>query len=71
MNTRRQFLITAPLGVVGAAVACGGSQRGGSGAAPSPATPGAPPTFGAAPAVGPAGVAVDLRRGGKARCRSR
>src|SRR3954451_8891963 len=53
MNTRRQFLITAPLTVLGAAVACGGNQQGPTGTAPAPTTPGAPPTFGAAPASGP------------------
>jgi Asp-tRNA(Asn)/Glu-tRNA(Gln) amidotransferase A subunit family amidase len=52
MNTRRQFLITAPLGMLGAAAACRNAQR--SAAVPAPAaTPGAPPTFGSAPAVGP------------------
>ena len=52
MNTRRQFLITTPLGMLGAAVACRNAQR--STALPAPAaTPGAPPTFGSAPAVGP------------------
>src|SRR5690242_20395388 len=66
MNTRRQFLIAAPLGVVGAAVACrgasnGASDRAAAGPAPAPssgapvpaATPGAPPTFATAPAFGP------------------
>src|SRR5467141_2115845 len=52
MNTRRQFLITAPLGVVGAAVACRGEQQSATVGTP-PATPGAPPTFGTAPASGP------------------
>ncbi len=52
MNTRRQFLITAPLTVLGAAAACGGDRQGTTGAPPA-ATPGAPPTFGAAPASGP------------------
>jgi Asp-tRNA(Asn)/Glu-tRNA(Gln) amidotransferase A subunit family amidase len=51
MNTRRQFLITAPLGVIGAAVACRAESQT---AVPPPATPGAPPTFGTAPASGPA-----------------
>ncbi len=52
MNTRRQFLIRAPLGLIGAAAACGGEPQ--DAAAPPPsATPGAPPTFGTAPAVGP------------------
>jgi Asp-tRNA(Asn)/Glu-tRNA(Gln) amidotransferase A subunit family amidase len=58
VNTRRQFLIHAPLGLLGAVAACRGEQRetavppppaGGSAGAP----PGAPPTFGTAPAVGP------------------
>ena len=51
MNTRRQFLITAPLGVLGAAVACRGEQQGATVSAPPP---GAPPTFGTAPVSGPA-----------------
>jgi Asp-tRNA(Asn)/Glu-tRNA(Gln) amidotransferase A subunit family amidase len=50
MNTRRQFLIRAPLTALGAAVACRGEQ-------PQPpasqSTPGAPPAFGTAPGVGP------------------
>jgi len=53
MNTRRQFLIAAPLGALGAAVACRGEQQGATVSAP-PTTPGAPPTFGTAPASGPA-----------------
>src|SRR6266850_3282389 len=53
MNTRRQFLITAPLGVLGAALACGGEQQRATVATP-PTTAGAPPTFGTAPAAGPA-----------------
>jgi Asp-tRNA(Asn)/Glu-tRNA(Gln) amidotransferase A subunit family amidase len=53
MNTRRQFLITAPLGVVGAAVACGHQQQAAV-VSTQPATPGAPPTFGTSPAAGPA-----------------
>jgi len=53
MNTRRQFLITAPLGVLGAALACRREQPGTSGSTP-PATPGAPPTFGTSPKAGPA-----------------
>jgi len=55
MNTRRQFLITAPLGVVGAAVACRPRQQGagGSSAEAPPSTPGAPPTFGTGPVSGP------------------
>jgi Asp-tRNA(Asn)/Glu-tRNA(Gln) amidotransferase A subunit family amidase len=53
MNTRRQFLITAPLGMIAAAAACRGEQPAPSSATP-PATPGAPPTFATAPASGPA-----------------
>ena len=53
MNTRRQFLITAPLCVLSAALACRGEQQSATVAAPPP-TPGAPPTFGTAPAAGPA-----------------
>ncbi len=51
MNTRRQFLIKAPVGLLAAVAACKGAEQGASSAAPS--TPGAPPTFGTAPAVGP------------------
>jgi Asp-tRNA(Asn)/Glu-tRNA(Gln) amidotransferase A subunit family amidase len=53
MNTRRQFLIHAPLGFLTAAVACrdGGPS---SGSPSTPATPGAPPTFGTGTAAGPA-----------------
>lgn len=51
MNTRRQFLVTAPLGLVGALVSCRmpdqGSPVSGS------ATPGAPSAFGTLPAAGP------------------
>ena len=53
MNTRRQFLITAPIGMLAAAAACRGEQPASSGAAPA-TTPGAPPTFATAPASGPA-----------------
>jgi Asp-tRNA(Asn)/Glu-tRNA(Gln) amidotransferase A subunit family amidase len=54
MNTRRQFLIQAPLGVLTVAIGC----REGPKPAPAPASagtaaPGAPPTFGTAAGVGP------------------
>src|SRR5690349_1172118 len=53
MNTRRQFLITAPLAAIGGAAACrAGEQPTPAGTPPS--TPGAPPTFGTGPATGPA-----------------
>jgi len=57
MNTRRQFLIRAPLGVLVAAAAC---REDAPAATPSPSaqttptTPGAPPAFATAPGVGPA-----------------
>jgi Asp-tRNA(Asn)/Glu-tRNA(Gln) amidotransferase A subunit family amidase len=56
MNTRRQFLISAPLGVLVSAVACDSkAPASNSQTAPvAPATPGAPPTFAAAPGAGPA-----------------
>src|SRR5215510_2660479 len=52
MNTRRQFLIRAPLGVLIAAagIKSGDSQT----PSQTPTTPGAPPTFGTGPGSGPA-----------------
>jgi Asp-tRNA(Asn)/Glu-tRNA(Gln) amidotransferase A subunit family amidase len=50
VNTRRQFLIQAPI-ILGALSACNKSEQ--APAAEGPATPGAPPTFGTAPAAGP------------------
>ena len=50
MNTRRQFLIRAPVGIAGLAAAC---RRGGEAPAFSQTTPGAPTAFNTAPAVGP------------------
>jgi Asp-tRNA(Asn)/Glu-tRNA(Gln) amidotransferase A subunit family amidase len=49
MNSRRNFLLRAPIGLAGAIAACSGTGNQG---ASSP-TPGAPPTIGAAPPVGP------------------
>jgi Asp-tRNA(Asn)/Glu-tRNA(Gln) amidotransferase A subunit family amidase len=54
MNTRRQFCLTAPLGL---AMAVAGCRRAPQAAAPSPstaATPGAPPAFNTGPGAGPA-----------------
>jgi Asp-tRNA(Asn)/Glu-tRNA(Gln) amidotransferase A subunit family amidase len=55
VNTRRQFLIRAPIGVLGAVAACRG--EGEKAAAPqaagTPSTPGAPVAFNTAPAAGP------------------
>jgi len=57
MNTRRQFLIKAPLGVAAALAACRVDEQtpaDGAGASGSTsATPGAPPAFNTAPPVGP------------------
>ncbi|MFN8573159.1 MAG: amidase [Gemmatimonadaceae bacterium] len=53
MNTRRQFLVRAPLGLLSVAAACGGETGSQSKDGPPAATPGAPPTFGSAPAAGP------------------
>ena len=56
MNTRRQFLIRAPFGLVAAAAACRGESDTNAkqtGAATLPSTPGAPVAFNTAPAVGP------------------
>jgi Asp-tRNA(Asn)/Glu-tRNA(Gln) amidotransferase A subunit family amidase len=51
MNTRRQFLITAPLAALGAA-SCRSEPQSSRASAP-PATAGAPPTFGTGPLSGP------------------
>ncbi|MEP6620653.1 MAG: amidase [bacterium] len=51
MNTRRQFLIKAPIGLLGTLAACKGGEQ--SPSSSPPTTPGAPPTFGTAPEVGP------------------
>src|SRR5258707_10283817 len=53
MNTRRRFLITAPLGAVAAAIACRSEPQTAT-VAPTSAIPGAPPTFGSGPVSGPA-----------------
>ena len=54
MNTRRQFLLQAPISLLGVVAACKGVERSPeTKATGSSATPGAPPTFGTAPAVGP------------------
>jgi Asp-tRNA(Asn)/Glu-tRNA(Gln) amidotransferase A subunit family amidase len=57
VNTRRQFLIKAPIGLAATVAAChGGSSQPTTTATPRPSipdTPGAPTTFNTAPAVGP------------------
>ncbi|HXT17042.1 MAG TPA: amidase [Gemmatimonadaceae bacterium] len=54
MNTRRQFLITAPLGLLGAAAACrNGDSQSSATASSTPGTPGAPPAFNTGPGAGP------------------
>ena len=47
LKTRRHFLATTSLGLLGAAAASGQTEN------PSSSTPGAPPAFGTAPEVGP------------------
>jgi Asp-tRNA(Asn)/Glu-tRNA(Gln) amidotransferase A subunit family amidase len=58
VNTRRQFLIKAPIGLAATVAACHGSSRPTSTGTsttprPTPDTPGAPPAFNTAPPVGP------------------
>src|SRR5262249_38895878 len=53
VNTRRQFLIQAPLGLIGAVAACRGEEQK-TPASASTLPPGAPPAFGTAPGAGPA-----------------
>ncbi|HEY2825156.1 MAG TPA: hypothetical protein VGI83_06395, partial [Gemmatimonadales bacterium] len=53
MNTRRQFLIKAPLAVLTTAVACKREGSAAQAALPSQGTPGAPPVFGAGQGAGP------------------
>ena len=53
MNTRRQFLIRAPLGVLVAAAVCRDEILSAE-PQPPPVTPGAPPTFGTGTGAGPA-----------------
>jgi Asp-tRNA(Asn)/Glu-tRNA(Gln) amidotransferase A subunit family amidase len=52
VNSRRQFLIQAPIGILGALVACRSDEQA-AGTHPATATPGAPPAFNTAPPVGP------------------
>src|SRR5438552_13558804 len=52
MNTRRQFLLRAPLGVLVAAAACRDKSQSLSSQS-TPVTPGAPPTFGTGTGSGP------------------
>src|SRR6185312_11769754 len=60
VNSRRRFLIRAPIGLLSVAVACRehaatpAPNAGGQTTGAPPATPGAPPTFASAPSVGPA-----------------
>lgn len=51
MNDRREFLVRAPLGLLGVVAACRGAAE--QAAATATATPGAPPAFNTAPPVGP------------------
>ena len=53
MNTRRQFLVRAPLTVLVTAAACRGEAPAPAPQSTPPATPGAPPTFGSGAGTGP------------------
>jgi Asp-tRNA(Asn)/Glu-tRNA(Gln) amidotransferase A subunit family amidase len=53
MNTRRQFLIQAPIGLLGVLAACRGDEQNPATQTTPSATPGATPAFNTAPAVGP------------------
>src|SRR3954471_12667730 len=55
MNSRRQFLIQAPVALLGAAAACRMDEQkpGAGGTTAGTPTPGAPPAFNTAPPVGP------------------
>ena len=67
MNTRRQFLIQAPIGLLGVAAACRGEEQGAASAASGgvPSTPGAPVAFGTAPVVGPEVTATTFAEAAK------
>src|SRR5438270_9756631 len=52
MNTRRQFLLSAPLGVLVAATACR-NEAPSTNSQSTQSTPGAPPAFGTGPGSGP------------------
>ena len=54
MNTRRQFLLQAPVGMLAAAAACRGTEQSPVTATATTGTPGAPPTVGTSAAAGPA-----------------
>jgi Asp-tRNA(Asn)/Glu-tRNA(Gln) amidotransferase A subunit family amidase len=64
MNTRRQFLVQAPLGLFVAAAARGADGVPPAGESP-PATPGAPPTFGAGAGSGPEVTAATFAEAAK------
>ena len=53
MNSRRQFLLKAPFGLLATVAACRGQDEKPAGPATTAPPAGAPPTFGAAPEVGP------------------
>ena len=62
MNTRRQFLIKAPIALAGVAAACrgGGEPSATASGAATPSTPGAPPAFGTSTGAGPSVTAADF-----------
>ena len=65
MNSRRQFLIKAPLGILATVAGCRGQDQKSAGQSTAAPTPGAPPTFGAAPEVGPSVSATTFAEAAK------
>jgi len=65
VNTRRQFLIKAPLGLATIAAACNGSEAPQSATQTPTVTPGAPTAFGTAPEVGPDVAGATFAEAGK------
>ena len=62
-KSRRQFMALTSLGVLGAATGLRGQGQNPAGQNPGDLPPGAPPAFGAGPAVGPEVTHCHVRRG--------
>jgi Asp-tRNA(Asn)/Glu-tRNA(Gln) amidotransferase A subunit family amidase len=65
VNTRREFLIKAPLGLASLTTACSGASPGSDQPAAAPSTPGAPVAFGTAAETGPSVTAATFAEAGK------
>ncbi|HKW48898.1 MAG TPA: amidase [Gemmatimonadaceae bacterium] len=67
MNSRRHFLIQAPVALIGAVAACRAEEQkpGAGGTTAAAATPGAPPAFNTAPPVGPEVSTTTFAEAGK------